>query len=87
MKPSRCRSQPQPAQDFLISQASHTLGEQVEFATTVLTLRTGDVLACGTAASGQRPLADGDQVRVEISGLGELAVSVARVGDAIGSER
>jgi 2-keto-4-pentenoate hydratase/2-oxohepta-3-ene-1,7-dioic acid hydratase in catechol pathway len=77
----------QPAQDFLISEASHTLGEQIEFATTVLTLRTGDVLACGTAAEGQRPLHEGEQVRVEIEGVGELDVSVARLRQPVGGAR
>jgi len=66
-----------PAQDFSIADASHTVPEQVEFATTVMTLHTGDVLACGSALEGQRPLADGDRVEVEIDGIGRLAVNVA----------
>jgi len=66
-----------PAQDFSIADASHAVPEQVEFATTVMTLHTGDVLACGSALEGQRPLADGDRVEVEIDGIGRLAVNVA----------
>ncbi|HEY3058795.1 MAG TPA: fumarylacetoacetate hydrolase family protein [Chloroflexota bacterium] len=65
------------AQDFLIADASHSIADQVEFATTVMTLHTGDVLACGTSPAGLRPLADGDQVEVEIDGIGNLAVNVA----------
>lgn len=66
-----------PAQDFSIGDASHSIAEQVEFATTVMTLRSGDVLVCGTSPDGQRPLADGDQVEVEIEPIGRLALTVA----------
>ncbi len=47
------------AQDFLIADASHSIPEQLTFATTVMTLHTGDVLACGTnvPTPGHRPLA------------------------------
>jgi 2-keto-4-pentenoate hydratase/2-oxohepta-3-ene-1,7-dioic acid hydratase in catechol pathway len=65
------------AQDFRIVHASHSIPEQVEFATTVMTLHTGDVLACGTSAVGQRPVGDGDTIDVEIEPIGSLAVRVA----------
>jgi 2-keto-4-pentenoate hydratase/2-oxohepta-3-ene-1,7-dioic acid hydratase in catechol pathway len=65
-----------PAQDFLIGDASYSIPEQVEFVTTVMTLRSGDVVTCGTSPEGQRPLADGDRVEVEIDGVGRLAVDV-----------
>jgi 2-keto-4-pentenoate hydratase/2-oxohepta-3-ene-1,7-dioic acid hydratase in catechol pathway len=66
-----------PAQDFLIADASHSIPEQVELATTVMTLYSGDVLACGTSPAGARPLADGDTVDVEIDQIGRLSVNVA----------
>ncbi|MBV9898541.1 MAG: fumarylacetoacetate hydrolase family protein [Chloroflexi bacterium] len=66
-----------PAQDFLIADASHPIGEQLEFVTTVMTLHAGDVLVCGSSPQGQRPLSDGDGVEVEIDGIGRLAVNVA----------
>jgi 2-keto-4-pentenoate hydratase/2-oxohepta-3-ene-1,7-dioic acid hydratase in catechol pathway len=73
----------QPAQDFAIADASHTIAEQVEFATTVMTLHNGDVLACGTSPIGLRPLADADEVELEIEPIGRLAVRVAApVGSA-----
>src|SRR5579864_51523 len=64
------------AQDFRIGDASHSIGEQVEFVTTVMTLHSGDILACGTSPQGQRPLADGDRIEVEIDGVGRLGVAV-----------
>jgi 2-keto-4-pentenoate hydratase/2-oxohepta-3-ene-1,7-dioic acid hydratase in catechol pathway len=66
-----------PAQDFCIADASHTIGEQVELATTVMTLHTGDILACGTSPEGPRPLADGDRIDVEIDPIGRLSLNVA----------
>jgi 2-keto-4-pentenoate hydratase/2-oxohepta-3-ene-1,7-dioic acid hydratase in catechol pathway len=66
-----------PAQDFLVRDASHSIPEQVALATTVMTLHTGDVLACGTAPTGAQPLADGDTVEVEIDRIGRLSVRVA----------
>jgi len=67
----------QPAQDYAIADADYPIGEQVELATTILTLKTGDVLACGTSREGLRSISDGDQVQVEISGVGRLQVRVA----------
>jgi 2-keto-4-pentenoate hydratase/2-oxohepta-3-ene-1,7-dioic acid hydratase in catechol pathway len=67
----------QPAQDYAIADADYSIGEQVELATTILTLRTGDVLACGTSREGLRSISDGDQLEVEISGVGRLQVRVA----------
>jgi 2-keto-4-pentenoate hydratase/2-oxohepta-3-ene-1,7-dioic acid hydratase in catechol pathway len=65
------------AQTYVIADASHSIAEQVEFVTTVMTLHSGDVVACGTSPEGQMPLADGDRVEVEIHGIGRLAVNVA----------
>ncbi len=69
----------QPRQDFINSsaEAAYTVGQQVEFATTVMTLYTGDVIACGTSPNGLQPLVDGDRVDVEIEGIGRLSVVVA----------
>jgi 2-keto-4-pentenoate hydratase/2-oxohepta-3-ene-1,7-dioic acid hydratase in catechol pathway len=66
------------AQDFALGSASHSIGQQVEFVTTVMTLHSGDVLACGTSQNGQRPLADGDRVEVEVDGIGRLGVGVSQ---------
>jgi 2-keto-4-pentenoate hydratase/2-oxohepta-3-ene-1,7-dioic acid hydratase in catechol pathway len=66
-----------PAQEFGLGEASHSLAEQIEFVTTVMTLHSGDLMVCGSSAQGQRPLSDGDHVEVEIDGIGRLAVNVA----------
>ena len=49
--------------------------ELIEELTSFMTLRSGDVVATGTPA-GVGPLHDGDQVEVEIEGIGTLAHSV-----------
>jgi 2-keto-4-pentenoate hydratase/2-oxohepta-3-ene-1,7-dioic acid hydratase in catechol pathway len=66
------------AQDFVVRDASHSIADQVEFVTTVMTLHSGDVLACGTCQTGQRPLTDGERVEIEIDGIGRLRVGVSR---------
>jgi 2-keto-4-pentenoate hydratase/2-oxohepta-3-ene-1,7-dioic acid hydratase in catechol pathway len=71
-----------PAQEYGVADASHSIPEQIEFATTVLTLHSGDVLACGTSPSGQRPLADCDRVEVDIEPIGRLALGVGRASAA-----
>jgi 2-keto-4-pentenoate hydratase/2-oxohepta-3-ene-1,7-dioic acid hydratase in catechol pathway len=45
--------------------------------TTYMTLEPGDVVSTGTP-SGVAPLADGDEVEVEVEGVGTLAHSVRR---------
>jgi len=67
-----------PTQDFAIADASHSLIEQVQFVTTVMTLHTGDVVACGTSPHGRRAVADGDRIEVEIDAVGRLAVKIGQ---------
>lgn len=55
----------------------HPVPEIVEFASTVMTLNSGDVLACGTNHEGLGFLQDGEQVRIQIHGIGEMALGVA----------
>ena len=44
----------------------HLVPELVEFATTIMTLNSGDVIACGTNHEGLGPLQDGEVVDFEI---------------------
>jgi 2-keto-4-pentenoate hydratase/2-oxohepta-3-ene-1,7-dioic acid hydratase in catechol pathway len=67
----------QPRQDFSVGDALHGVPALVEFATSVMTLYTGDVLACGTSPTGLQTLADGDRLEVAIDGVGRLALDVA----------
>lgn len=51
--------------------------ELIEEITTYMTLEPGDVIATGTP-EGVGPLADGDEVTVEIEGIGRLTHTVSR---------
>jgi 2-keto-4-pentenoate hydratase/2-oxohepta-3-ene-1,7-dioic acid hydratase in catechol pathway len=64
-------------QDYTIAEAEYSIGELIELATTIMTLNTGDVLACGTSREGLRPLRNADEVRVDIEAVGQLDVRVA----------
>ncbi|GAC1315928.1 MAG: fumarylacetoacetate hydrolase family protein [Chloroflexota bacterium] len=72
-----------PRQDYAIASASHSVGDQVAFATTVMTLHTGDVIACGTSPVGLQPITDGDQLDISVDGIGRMRLYVAaRTGTA-----
>jgi 2-keto-4-pentenoate hydratase/2-oxohepta-3-ene-1,7-dioic acid hydratase in catechol pathway len=71
----------EPAQDYSLSDAQYSIAEHVELATTIMTLKPGDVLACGTSRQGLRPLSNGDHVQVEISGIGRLEVNVSAAAE------
>lgn len=49
----------------------------IETASAVMTLQPGDIIATGTP-EGVGPIVDGDQVRIAISGLGEMTVPVVQ---------
>ena len=54
----------------------HLVPELVEFATSIMTLNSGDVIACGTNHEGLGPLQDGEVVDFEIHGIGRMRLSV-----------
>jgi len=55
----------------------HRVPELVEFATTVMTMKSGDIIACGTNHEGLGALQDGETAEIEIQGIGRMAVHVA----------
>lgn len=55
----------------------HRVPELVEFATTVMTMLSGDVIACGTNHEGLGALQDGETVEIEIEGIGRMSLQVA----------
>ena len=55
----------------------HTVPELVEFASVAMTLRTGDIIACGTNHEGLGALQDGEAVTVEIEKIGRMTLNVA----------
>jgi 2-keto-4-pentenoate hydratase/2-oxohepta-3-ene-1,7-dioic acid hydratase in catechol pathway len=54
----------------------HLVPELVEFATGIMTLNSGDVIACGTNHEGLGPLQDGEVVDFEIHGIGRMQLRV-----------
>lgn len=68
----QCRVNGDPRQDGTTGDLVFGVAELVSFCSQFATLLPGDVLLTGTPA-GVGPLVDGDQVEVEIDGLGTLA--------------
>jgi 2-keto-4-pentenoate hydratase/2-oxohepta-3-ene-1,7-dioic acid hydratase in catechol pathway len=54
----------------------HLVPELVEWASRIMTLNSGDVIACGTNHEGLGPLQDGETVEFEIHGVGRMRLSV-----------
>ena len=55
----------------------HRVPELVEFASTVMTLRSGDLIACGTNHEGLGALQDGEVVEIDIQQIGRMSLRVA----------
>jgi 2-keto-4-pentenoate hydratase/2-oxohepta-3-ene-1,7-dioic acid hydratase in catechol pathway len=55
----------------------HPVPELIEYASRTLTLRTGDLIACGTNHEGLGPVQDGETLELEIHGIGRFAVHVS----------
>ncbi len=55
----------------------HRVPELIEFASTVMTLNSGDLIACGTNHEGLGALQDGETVEIEIEHIGRMALKVA----------
>jgi 2-keto-4-pentenoate hydratase/2-oxohepta-3-ene-1,7-dioic acid hydratase in catechol pathway len=54
----------------------HRVPELVEFATTVMTMNSGDVIACGTNHEGLGALQDGETAEIEIERIGRMQLKV-----------
>jgi 2-keto-4-pentenoate hydratase/2-oxohepta-3-ene-1,7-dioic acid hydratase in catechol pathway len=55
----------------------HRVPELVEFASAIMTLNTGDLIACGTNHEGLGALQDGETVEIEIERIGRMSLEVA----------
>jgi 2-keto-4-pentenoate hydratase/2-oxohepta-3-ene-1,7-dioic acid hydratase in catechol pathway len=55
----------------------HRVPELVEFASSIMTLNSGDLIACGTNHEGLGALQDGEKVEIEIEHIGRMALNVA----------
>jgi len=62
--------------NYVTDDMEHTVPELVEFATTIMTLNSGDVIACGTNHEGLGPLQDGELCELEIERIGRMALHV-----------
>ena len=54
----------------------HPVPELIEFATTVMTLNSGDIISCGTNHEGLGALQDGETVEIDIQKIGRMALTV-----------
>jgi 2-keto-4-pentenoate hydratase/2-oxohepta-3-ene-1,7-dioic acid hydratase in catechol pathway len=55
----------------------HRVPALIEFATTVMTMNSGDLIACGTNHEGLGALQDGEMVEMEIEKIGRMRLTVA----------
>jgi 2-keto-4-pentenoate hydratase/2-oxohepta-3-ene-1,7-dioic acid hydratase in catechol pathway len=62
--------------DYNTDDMEHRVPELVEFATTIMTLDSGDLIACGTNHEGLGALQDGEKVEIEVQGVGRMALDV-----------
>ncbi len=62
--------------DFNTGDMARSVPEVLEWVTSIVTLNVGDIIATGTNHRGLGPLQDGEQVEMEITGLGRLHYSV-----------
>ncbi len=63
--------------DYVTDDMEHLVPELIEFATSIMTLNTGDVLSCGTNHEGLGPLQDGETGTIEVEGVGSMTVNVS----------
>jgi 2-keto-4-pentenoate hydratase/2-oxohepta-3-ene-1,7-dioic acid hydratase in catechol pathway len=54
----------------------HRVPELIEFASKLMTLNTGDIIACGTNHEGLGALQDGEVVEIEIQEIGRMSLNV-----------
>ena len=62
--------------DYTTDDMEHRVPELIEFATNIMTLYSGDVIACGTNHEGLGPLQDGDIAEIEIEHIGRMRLNV-----------
>jgi 2-keto-4-pentenoate hydratase/2-oxohepta-3-ene-1,7-dioic acid hydratase in catechol pathway len=54
----------------------HRVPELIEFATTIMTMNSGDLISCGTNHEGLGPLQDGERVEISIDRIGSMTLDV-----------
>jgi 2-keto-4-pentenoate hydratase/2-oxohepta-3-ene-1,7-dioic acid hydratase in catechol pathway len=62
--------------DYTTDDMEHTVPELIEFATTIMTLHSGDLISCGTNHEGLGPLQDGEVCDFEVEKVGRMTLHV-----------
>lgn len=62
--------------DYVTDDMEHKVPQIIEFASTIMTLYSGDLIACGTNHEGLGPLQDGEVVELEIEKIGRMTLQV-----------
>ena len=62
--------------DFNTSDMSNKIPELIEYCSSITSLEPGDIISTGTNHQGIGAIQDGDQLLMEIKGLGQLNVNV-----------
>ena len=62
--------------DFNTRDMAFKIRRCIEFVSSVHTIEPGDLIATGTNHQGLHPIADGDHIELEITGLGRLHMHV-----------
>jgi 2-keto-4-pentenoate hydratase/2-oxohepta-3-ene-1,7-dioic acid hydratase in catechol pathway len=63
--------------DYNTNDMEHRVPELIAFATSIMTLNSGDLISCGTNHEGLGPLQDGEVGEIEIQGIGRMAFNVS----------
>lgn len=64
-------------QNFNTSDMAHSIARCIEWVSSIHTLEPGDILATGTNHRGLHPFEDGQEIELEVQGLGRLHVGVS----------
>ena len=63
--------------DYNTDDMEHQIPEIIEYASSIMTLNPGDLIACGTNHQGLGPLQDGETATMEVSGIGRFTFKVS----------
>ena len=62
--------------NYTTDDMEHHVPELIAFATTVMTMNSGDLIACGTNHEGLGAIQDGELLEIEIENIGRMALTV-----------
>ena len=62
--------------DYVTDDMEHKVPQLIEFASTIMTLNTGDIIACGTNHEGLGPLQDGEVIEIDVEKVGRMRLEV-----------